>query len=239
MRRVTGAAALLIALLFTLTLVSAAPQQSGGAYGPAGSITADELSTYLHFLASDQLEGRNTPSRGYDTASLYIASQLRQWGVKPLGSTTGTKGPLQAFFMPIELVSTQLNPAGMKLTLSAPAVAGRGGFGGAAAPAGPRSFEFGSEWTLGGGAFGGFGGGRGGGAPDPIDIAGAQLVFVGHGYVINKTSTDPVQRPRREGQGPGRRRTARRARRATGRRTRRRARRRERRTPSAWRTPTS
>ena len=193
MRRVTGAAALLIALLFTLTLVGAAPQQSGGAYGPAGSITADELSTYLHFLASDQLEGRNTPSRGYDTASLYIASQLRQWGVKPLGSTTGTKGPLQAFFMPIELVSTQLNPAGMKLTLSAPAATGRGGFGGAAAPAGPRSFEFGSEWALGGGAFGGFGGGRGGGAADPIDIAGAQLVFVGHGYVINKTSTDPYK----------------------------------------------
>ncbi|MFO7693936.1 MAG: M28 family peptidase [Vicinamibacterales bacterium] len=194
MRRVTGAAAFPIALLFTLTLVNAAPQQSGGAYGNAGSITADELSTYLHFLASDQLEGRNTPSRGYDTASLYIASHLRQWGVKPLGSTTGTRGPLQAYFMPLELVSSQLNPAGMKLTLSAPVVAGRGGFGGAAAPAGPRSFEHGSEWALGGGAFGGFGGGRGGGASaDPIEIAGAQLVFVGNGYVINKTSTDPYR----------------------------------------------
>ena len=162
-----------------------------GAYGNAGSITADELSTYLHFLASDQLEGRNTPSRGYDTASLYIASQLKQWGVKPLGSTTGTKGPLQAYFMPLELVSNQLNAAGMKLTLSSPAVAGRGGFGGAA-QAGPRSFEFGSEWALGGGGFGG--GGRGGGAStDPIEIAGAQLVFAGNGYVINKTNIDPYK----------------------------------------------
>ena len=154
MRRVTGAAALLMALLFTLTLVNAAPQPPKGGYGNAGAITADELSTYLHFLASDQLEGRNTPSRGYDTASLYIASHLRQWGVKPLGSATGTKGPLQAYFMPIELVSNQPDPAGMKLTLTAPAAAGRGGAGGgvrrparsstapngcsAAEPAGPR-----------------------------------------------------------------------------------------------------
>jgi Zn-dependent M28 family amino/carboxypeptidase len=187
MRRVTGAAALLIALIVTFTLVSAAPPAGG--YGNASAITADELRTYLHFLASDQLEGRNTPSRGYDTASLYIASQLKQWGVKPLGSTTGTKGPLQAYFMPIELVSTQLNPAGMKLTLTAPFVAGRGGFG---APAGPRTFEYGAEWVLGGGAPGGFGGGRGGGAAtDPIEIAGTPLVFVGNGYVISKTNTDP------------------------------------------------
>jgi len=192
MRRVTGAAALLIALSFTLTLVNAAPQQAASGYGNAGSITADELSTYLHFLASDQLEGRNTPSRGYDTASLYIASHLRQWGVKPLGSATGTKGPLQAYFMPIELVSTQMSPAGMKLSLTAPFVAGRGGFG-ASAVAGPRTFEYGAEWVLGGGAFGGFGGGRGAGAADPIEIAGAQLVFVGNGYVVNKTNTDPYK----------------------------------------------
>jgi Zn-dependent M28 family amino/carboxypeptidase len=190
MRRVTGTAALVIALLLTLTLVNAAPQTAKGAYGNAGAITADELSTYLHFLASDELEGRNAPSRGYDTAALYVASHLREWGVKPLGSTTGTRGPLQPYFMPIELVSNQLNPAGMKLTFSAPAVAGRGGFGGSQAPTGPRSFEYGSEWTVGGG----FGGGRGGGgATDPIDIASAQLVFVGNGYVINKSNIDPYK----------------------------------------------
>jgi len=191
MRRTSGAAGLLGAILVTFTVVSAAPQSSAGGYGNAGSISADELSTYLHFLASDQLEGRNTPSRGYDTASLYIASHLRQWGVKPLGSTTGTKGPLQAYFMPIELVSRQTNPAGMKLTLTAPFVAGRGGFG---APSGPRTFEYGTDWALGGGAFGGVGGGRGGGgAAEPVEIAGAPLVFVGNGYVIHKTNTNPYK----------------------------------------------
>jgi len=193
MRRVTGIAASLIILLLTLTFLDAAPQ-SRGAYGNAAAITADELSTYLHFLASDQLEGRNAPSRGFDTASLFIASHLHEWGVKPLGSTSGTRGPLQPYFMPIELVSNQLDPAGMKLTFSAPAVAGRGGFGGPAAPAGPRTFEYGTAWTVGGGGFGGSGGGRGGGAAtEPIDITGAQLVFVGNGYVINKTGTDPYK----------------------------------------------
>ena len=188
MRRVTGAAALLTALLFTLTLVNAAPPQSKGGYGNSDAITADELSRYIYFLASDQLEGRNVPSRGYDTAALYIASHLHEWGVKPGGSSIGTNGPLQPFFMPIELVSNQLSPGGMTLSLNAPAVAGRGGFGGPPAPAGPRSFEYGPEWTLGGGGRGG-----GGASTEPVDIAGAQLVFVGNGYVINKTNTDPYK----------------------------------------------
>jgi len=41
---------------------------------------------------------------------------------------------------------------------------------------------------------GGFGGGRGGGAAiEPVDIAGAPLVFVGNGYVIKKTNIDPYK----------------------------------------------
>jgi len=198
MRRIMGTSALLGALLLTLA-VYAAPQSRG--YGNADAITGDELKVYDYFLASDQLEGRNVPSRGYDTAALYIASHLREWGLKPGGSTTGTNGPLQPYLMPIELVSNQVDTANMKLTLTSPAPAGRGGRGGggggggrgaASSPAGPRGFDYVREWTVGGG--GGFGGGgRGGPAIEPVDIAGAQLVFVGHGYVINKTNTNPYQ----------------------------------------------
>jgi hypothetical protein len=194
MRRSAGAAALLVSLIVAFTLVQAAPQPPGRGYGNAGAITADELGTYLHFLASDQLEGRNAPSRGYDTAALYIASHLKEWGITPLGSASGTTGPLQPFLMPIELVSNQPNAAGMKLVLNVPPVAGRGGFGGPAMPAGPRAFDYGTEWTLGAGGFGGPGGGRGGGGvTDPVKIASAPFVFVGNGYVINKTNTDPYK----------------------------------------------
>ena len=34
-------------------------------YGNADAITEEEMKIYLYFLASDQLEGRNLPSRGY------------------------------------------------------------------------------------------------------------------------------------------------------------------------------
>src|SRR5438045_3077531 len=59
-------------------------------YGNVDSISEEELKIYLYFLASDQMEGRNLPSRGLDTASLYIASHLAEWGLKPGGSTTNT-----------------------------------------------------------------------------------------------------------------------------------------------------
>jgi hypothetical protein len=214
MRRIIGSLALLGTLLFTLAWIEAAPQQSKAknnkafaaktvGYGNADAITQEELKVYDYFLASDQLEGRNVPSRGYDVAALYIASYLNEWGLKPGGSTTGTNGPLQSYLMPIELVSNQLDPAGMKLSLTLPPPAARGGRGGGgggrggavpAAPAGPRSFEYAKEWTVGagGGGFGG-GGGRGGGAPSPADIVDAKLVFVGNGYVINKTNINPYQ----------------------------------------------
>jgi len=72
------------------------------AYGNSDSITEYEMKIYDYFLASDQLEGRNLPSRGYDTAALYVASHLAEWGLKPGGSLTGTNGPLQPYLMPFE-----------------------------------------------------------------------------------------------------------------------------------------
>src|SRR5271163_4034225 len=48
-------------------------------------ITADSLKGHLSFLASDLLEGRDTPSRGLDLAALYIAAQFRRAGLEPIG----------------------------------------------------------------------------------------------------------------------------------------------------------
>jgi hypothetical protein len=176
---------------------AAAKAPTAASYGNADAITQEELQAYLYFIASDQLEGRNFPSRGYDTAALYIASHLAEWGVKAGGSTTGTVGPLQPYLMPIEMDAKQIVPEESKLTLTGPVpTAGRGGFGGGAPGGGgsgePRatSFEYGKEWTAGapGGGFGG-GGGRGA-APDAVNVSG-KLVFAGNGYVIKKTNTDP------------------------------------------------
>jgi hypothetical protein len=149
----------------TQAKAKAAKATAPPSYGNADAITQDELRVYEYFLASDQLEGRNIPSRGYDTAALYIASHLAEWGLKPGGSATGANGPLQPYFMPMEMVARQIVPAESKASLTAPPPAGRGGRGGMAAgaqagaarggasdSAEPRttSFEYGKDWSVGG-----------------------------------------------------------------------------------------
>ncbi len=150
-------------------------------YGNADAISQDELKAYLYFLASDQLEGRNFPSRGYDTAALYVASHLAEWGLKPGGSTTGTNGPLQPYFMPIELESRQLMAEESKAALSVSPGAG------VAPLSTPQitSFNYGKDWFF--------------GTPgSPITISGTfdvsgKLVFAGNGWVIRKTNADPYK----------------------------------------------
>ncbi len=51
----------------------------------AETITAGELKDYLSFIASDEMEGRATPSRGLDTTADFLATLLSRWGVKPAG----------------------------------------------------------------------------------------------------------------------------------------------------------
>ncbi|HEY1343096.1 MAG TPA: hypothetical protein VGF59_36585, partial [Bryobacteraceae bacterium] len=174
-------------------------------YGNADAISEEELKIYDYSLASDQMEGRNFPSRGYDTAALYVASHLAEWGLKPGGSQSGTIGPLQPYFMPIELVTRRVVAEESKASLTGPAFAGRGGFGGFGGAGGQggggraggaaenrtTEFAYGKDWTAGGG--GGFGGGGGRGAQlESYDVSG-NLVFAGNGYVINKTKTNPYE----------------------------------------------
>ncbi|MEO8371778.1 MAG: M28 family peptidase, partial [Candidatus Solibacter sp.] len=172
-------------------------------YGNVDSISDKEMAIYLYFLASDQLEGRNLPSRGLDIASLYIASHLAEWGLKPGGSTTKTVGPLQPYFMPMELVSRSVIADQSKVSVTAPPAAGgrgRGGAGGGVgagggggarggggAAAGPRTtdFEYTKDWSA-------AGGGRGAPPLEALEVN-ANLVFAGNGYVINKTKINPYE----------------------------------------------
>jgi Zn-dependent M28 family amino/carboxypeptidase len=161
-------------------------------YGNADSIGEEEMKIYDYFLASDQLEGRSLPSRGLDTAALYVASHLAEWGLKPGGSTADTRGPLQPYFAPMELVARQVTPEESKASITAPAPAGRGGRGGgarggtAAAPARPRTtdLEYAKDWTV--------TAGRGAPPLEPLDLS-ASLVFVGNGYTAEKTKTNPYE----------------------------------------------
>jgi Zn-dependent M28 family amino/carboxypeptidase len=51
----------------------------------ADTITASQLRDYLSFIASDELEGRDTPSRGLDIAAKFLAMNVSRWGLRPAG----------------------------------------------------------------------------------------------------------------------------------------------------------
>ena len=183
MRRIALRSSLL-AVISLAVFAGAAPKTkpkaaAPPAYGNADSITEEEMRIYDYFLASDQLEGRNLPSRGLDTAALYVASHLAEWGLKPGGSASGTNGPLQPYFAPMELVAKQIAAEESKASITAPAPAGRGGRGAVAEPR-TTVLEYAKDWTA-------AAGGRG---ASPLEVS-AGMVFAGNGYVIEKTKLNP------------------------------------------------
>src|SRR5262245_7591307 len=83
---------------------SAAATTYAPAQGNADYITAQQLKDYLAFIASDEMEGRDTPSRGLDTAALFIATHLSRWGLKPAGDNG-------SYFQRIALTQSKIDPA--------------------------------------------------------------------------------------------------------------------------------
>lgn len=75
------AAVVVVAALVGLTVASA--------QNPASPISTDDLKRWLTYIASDELEGRNTFSEGYGLASAYVANEIEAMGVKP-GGDSGT-----------------------------------------------------------------------------------------------------------------------------------------------------
>src|SRR5205823_5216491 len=67
------------------------------------TISANQMRSYLTFIASDEMEGRDTPSRGLDTTAKFIAMNLGRWSFKPMGDD-GT------FFQKIALRREALDP---------------------------------------------------------------------------------------------------------------------------------
>jgi hypothetical protein len=79
----------LICILILCLLVPQAALQAQKREYRADLITAAQLKDYLSFVASDLMEGRNTPSRGLDITAHFIATLLSRWDVKP-GGENGT-----------------------------------------------------------------------------------------------------------------------------------------------------
>ena len=68
---------------FALALASLALASPAQAQPPAFS--PESFRSHVTFLADDRLEGRDSGSRGYDLAALYVASRLEALGLRPAG----------------------------------------------------------------------------------------------------------------------------------------------------------
>lgn len=85
----------LLAFVLLPTAIAQAPKSAiqppaaAPKFGSYETVTGSRLKAHLEFIASDLLEGRDTPSRGLDIAAAYIAAQLKLWGVQP-GGDNGT-----------------------------------------------------------------------------------------------------------------------------------------------------
>src|SRR5580704_1853325 len=66
-----------------LLIVSIASASTPAEKAALDRISADSLRANLSFIASDELEGRNTPSPGLDRAADYIVERFRSAGLEP------------------------------------------------------------------------------------------------------------------------------------------------------------
>ncbi len=120
---------LVLALAISSSFVLAGGLGSAGAaqgdrFGNADYITVDQLRDYLAFVASDEMQGRDTPSPGLKIVAKFLATNLSRWGLEPAGDD-GT------FIQNIELNRSAIDPAGTSVQ-----------FGG-------RSFAYGEDFLAG------------------------------------------------------------------------------------------
>jgi hypothetical protein len=85
--------------------VSVATQRGVDTISPA------QLKDYLTFIASDEMEGRDTPSRGLDTTAKFLAMNLTRWGFKPAGDNA-------TFLQRIDLRRDRVDGAQSKVELN-------------------------------------------------------------------------------------------------------------------------
>ncbi len=79
----------LCATLFIANLFTPLQAQKKG----AASITTHDLKTHMMFLASDELQGRNTGEPGLEVAARYLAVQADRVGLKPAPAGSGFMQP--------------------------------------------------------------------------------------------------------------------------------------------------
>ena len=76
-------------------------------------ISEADMRTWLTYLSSDELQGRQIFTEGYGNAAQYIADRLKEWGVKPLGENG-------SYFQPVKLRDYRVTRNSMGRNAAAP-----------------------------------------------------------------------------------------------------------------------
>lgn len=125
------------------------------------AIAEADLRAWVEFLASDELEGRETGRRGYDVAARFCATMFARYGLKPLGEAGG-------YFQKLEVIRSEPDPAASYLEVRDAAGVERFPLAGNVALSTSGDLEWGGEWV-----FAGHGEGADQDAPD--DFSGLQV----------------------------------------------------------------
>lgn len=113
--------------VFCLSAPSLAQKPSKTVVKASELITSEGLKDYLTFIASDALQGRDTPSPGLDSAAEFIRFFVKRWGFLP-GGDSGS------YFQKIPLSRIALDSSKSTIKI------------------GEKSYVFGEECLFGGGA---------------------------------------------------------------------------------------
>nr|MBA2379741.1 M20/M25/M40 family metallo-hydrolase [Blastocatellia bacterium] len=103
MRKNLFALVLTISLLVPYAVLAQTVKVTPAERRIAETIKADRLSNWLHFVASDAMGGRDTPSQGLDITAEFLKMKLSRWGLKPAGDN-GT------FFQNMNIISDVIVP---------------------------------------------------------------------------------------------------------------------------------
>ncbi|MCA0269160.1 MAG: M28 family peptidase [Bacteroidetes bacterium] len=90
----------------------------------AATITPELLAAHLYTFASDAYEGRETSARGQKLAALYLASQYRRLGLRPMGNAPGTNAAApERYFQPFAVYGQRIVRAELAATRGGQTVA--------------------------------------------------------------------------------------------------------------------
>jgi hypothetical protein len=101
-----------VVFLAALLCLAAAPPLTPDQQAVLKHISPVSLKEHLTYIASDQLEGRATPSPGLDAAAEYIATEFRRAGLEPAA-------PNGSFYQTATLTVREPNYEGFDVTITA------------------------------------------------------------------------------------------------------------------------